>query len=57
MVSYNTYPILPTEAPPPENPQVGYHLNVVQAKRRQLIAKEKTFKKKYNKYNNILNCG
>ena len=54
MTSYNTYPILssaPVEAPR----QVGYHLNVVQAKRRGLIAKEKMFKKKYKKYNKILN--
>ena len=50
MTSYNTYPILPSE-----NPQVGYHLNVVQAKRRGLIAKEQIFKKKYKKYNKILN--
>ena len=56
MVSYNTYPILPTEAPPPEAPpQVGYHLNVVQGKKRGLIAKEKIFKKKYKKYTKILN--
>ena len=55
MVSYNTYPILPTEAPPLENPQILYHLNVVQAKRQGLIAKEKAFKKKYKKYNRILN--
>ena len=45
------YPILLTEAPP----QVGYHLNVVQAKRRGLIAKDVMFKKKYKKYNKILN--
>ena len=38
-----------------EAPQVGYHLNVVQAKRQGLIAKEKMFKKKYKKYNKILN--
>ena len=50
MTSYNGYPILP-----PENPQVGYHLNVVQAKSRGLIAKESMFKKKYKKYNKILN--
>ena len=55
MVSYNKYPILPTEAPLPENPQILYHLNVVQAKRRGLIAKEKMFKKKYKKYTRILN--
>ena len=54
MTSYNTYPILLSalaEVPP----QVGYHLKVVQAKRRGLIAKEQIFKKKYKKYNKILN--
>ena len=54
MTSYNTYPNLPSallEAPL----QVGYHLNVVQAKRRGLIAKEKICKKKYKKYTKILN--
>ena len=62
MVSYNTYPPLlsaPPEALAPRSakvpPQVGYHLNVVQAKRRGLISKEKMFKKKYKKYNKILN--
>ena len=43
MTSYNTYPNLPSatlEAPP----QVGFHLNVVRAKRQGLIAKEQTFK-------------
>ena len=49
---------------PSAPPQVGsmergpggtYHLNVVQAKRQGLIAKEKMFKKKYKKYNKILN--
>ena len=55
MTSYNTYPVLPPDALLPENPQVGYHLNVTQAKRRGLIAKEQIFKKKYKKYNKILN--
>ena len=62
MVSYNTYPNLPSapsigaQGPPPEAPpQVTYHLNVVQVKRRGLIAKEAMFKKKYKKYNRILN--
>ena len=62
MMSYNTYPILPS-APPPQSgvqgpevpPQVGYHLKVVQAKRRGLINKEKMFKKKYEKYTKKLN--
>ena len=53
-MSYNTYPN-PPSAPPEAPPQVGYHLNVVQAKRRGLIAKEKIFKKKYKKYTKILN--
>ena len=53
MVSYNTYPNLPS-ALPEAPPQVGYHLNVVQAKRRGMIAKEAMFKKKCKKYNRIL---
>ena len=55
MTSYNTYPNLPSSAPLPEAPQVVYHLNVVQAKRRGLINKEQMFKKKYGKYTKILN--
>ena len=62
LASYNTYPNLPTapsiraQGPLPDAPpQVGYHLNVVQAKRRGLINKEVMFKKKYKKYNRILN--
>ena len=62
-MSYNTYPILLPDAPPPEaigphsaeNPQIPYHLSMVQAKRRGLINKEVMFKKKYKKYNKILN--
>ena len=63
MTTYNTYPIL-LSAPPEVPPQVGstewgpggtYHLNMVQAKRRGLIDKEAMFKKKYKKYNKILN--
>ena len=53
MTSYNTYPNLPSASP--ENPQVAYHLNMVQAKRQQLINKEKMSKKKYKKYTKILN--
>ena len=54
MTDYKLYPNLPS-APPDVPPQVGYHLNMVQAKRRGLINKEKIFKKKYKKYNKILN--
>ena len=53
MTSHNTYPNLPSA--PPENPQVAYHLNMVQAKRRWLINKLQMFKKKYEKYTKILN--
>ena len=35
--------------------QVGYHLNVAQAKRQGLMDKEVMFKKKYKKYNRLLN--
>ena len=45
------YPILLPEAPP----QIPYHLNMVQAKRRGLLNKEVMFKKKYKKNNRILN--
>ena len=63
MTDYKLYPNLPwghavegpSSAPPPENPQVAYHLHVVQAKKRGLINKEKMFKKKYKKYTKILN--
>ena len=54
MMEYTLYPNLPS-APPDASPQIPYHLNVVQAKRRGLINKEKIFKKKYKKDNRILN--
>ena len=54
MTNYKLYPPIPS-ALPDAPPQVGYHLSVVQAKRRGLIAKEKMFKKKYKKYTKILN--
>ena len=54
MTEYKLYPNLPS-APPDAPLQVGYHLNVAQAKRRGLIDKEAMFKKKYKKYNRILN--
>ena len=54
MTEYKLYPNLPL-ALPEAPPQVGYDLNVVLAKRRGLIDEEKMFKKKYKKYNRILN--
>ena len=54
MTDYKLYPPTPS-APPEAPPQVGYHLNVVQANGRGLKAKEATFKKKYEKYTKILN--
>ena len=54
MTDYKLYPPIPS-APPDAPPPVGYHLSMVQAKRRGLIAKEATFKKKYKKYTKILN--
>ena len=53
MTGYKLYPNLQSALP--ENPQAAYHLNVVQAKRRGLKAKEQMFKKKYEKYTKILN--
>ena len=52
MTEYKLYPNLPSA--PPENPQVAYHLSVIQAKQRGLMAKEQMFKKKYEKYTKIL---
>ena len=52
MTDYKLYPNLPSALH--ENPQVGYHLNVIQAKRRGLINKEQMFKRKYEKYTKIL---
>ena len=54
MTEYKLYPNLPPSAPP-ENPQVAYHLSVIQAKRQGLKAKEQMFKQKYEKYTKILN--
>ena len=61
MTEYKLYSPVPSA--PPETlgpcsvdaPQVGYHLNMVLAKRQGLIVKEKIFKKKCKKYNRILN--
>ena len=54
MTDYKLYPPIPS-ALPDAPPQAGYYLNEVQANRRGLKAKEQTFKKKYEKYNKILN--
>ena len=53
MTDYKLYPNLPSA--PPGNPQVAYHLSVIQTKQRGLKNKEQMFKKKYEKYNKILN--
>ena len=53
-MEYKLYPSIPS-SPPSAPPEVGYYLSVVQAKRRGLINKEVMFKKKYKKYNRILN--
>ena len=53
MTDYKLYPNLPSA--PPENPQVVYHLSIIQAKQRGLKNKEQMFKTKYKKYTKILN--
>ena len=54
MTEYKLYPNLPSVLP--DAPlQVDYHLSMAQAKRRGLIDKEAMSKKKYKKYNRILN--
>ena len=53
MTDYKLCPNLPSA--PPENPQVAYHLSVIQAKRQGLMAKEQMFQQKYEKYTKILN--
>ena len=53
MTDYKLYPNLPSA--PPENPQVVYHLSIIQAKMQGLMAKEQIFKQKYKKYTKILN--
>ena len=54
MMDYNIYPNLPPSVPP-ENPQVAYHVSVIQAKMQELKIKEQIFKQKYEKYTKILN--
>ena len=55
MTEYKLYPNLPPPSAPPENPQVAYHLSIIQAKMQGLKNKEQMFKQKYEKYNKILN--
>ena len=61
MADYKLYPNLPSTPPEAlgprsvENPQVAYHLNVIQAKMQGLKNKEQMFKQKYETYNKILN--
>ena len=61
MTDYKLFPNLPL-APPEvlgprsvENPQVAYHLSIIQTKMQELKDKEQMFKQKYEKYNNLLN--
>ena len=53
MTDYKLYPSLPSASP--ENPQVVYHLSIIQAKMQGLKNKEQMFKQRYEKYNKILN--
>ena len=54
MMEYKLYPNLPSALP--DAPlQVGYHLNVAQAKMQGLKNKEQMLKQKYEKYTKILN--
>ena len=53
MTDYKLYPNLPSA--PPENPQVAYHLSVIQAKMQGLKNKEQMSKQKYEKYTKLLN--
>ena len=53
MTDYKLYPNFPSA--PPENPQVAYHLSIIQATMQGLKNKEQMFKQKYDKYTKILN--
>ena len=62
MTEYKLYPNLPPSVPPKalgpcsaENPQVAYHLSIIQAKMQGLKNKGQMFKQKYEKYTKILN--
>ena len=53
MTEYKLYPNLSSALS--ENPQVAYHLSIIQAKMQGLKNKEQMFKQKYEKYTKILN--
>ena len=62
MTDCKLYPTLPPSAPlslagpsGAENPQVAYHLSVIQAKMQGLKNKDQMFKQKYKKYTKLLN--
>ena len=52
MTSYNIYPTVPSA---PEDPQVAYHLDIIQSKQQGLSQLEERYKKKYKKYTKTLN--
>ena len=52
MMSYNIYQTVPSA---PEDPQVDYHLNIIQNKQQGLLKLEERYKKKYKKYTKTLN--
>ena len=52
MTSYNIYPTVPSA---PEDPQVNYHLNVIQSKLQGLLKLKEKYKEKYEKYTKTLN--
>ena len=47
MTSYNLYPSVPSA---PEDPQVTYHLSMIESKQQGLLKLEEKYKKKYKKY-------
>ena len=52
MTGYNLYPTVPLA---PEDPQVDFHLTMVQSKRQGLLKLEERYKKKDKKYTKTLN--
>ena len=52
MMSYNIYPSIPST---PEDPQITYHLSMIQNKRHGLSKLENRYKGKYEKYTKTLN--